>query len=294
MRFTRLKHVVQVDRSGSISAAAANLHTTQSSVTKSLAAMEQELGYALFERKARGVTPTEKGRAFLNRAAHILSDYERLIEDSREDRAAATALFRIGVCPALLQGLLNHAICTVIAQYPAVRIQLHAVSPERGIELLNRGDLDILVGPLDAIGGEAEFRYEQVAAIEAGLYVRKGHPLDGKAEVTREDIRAYPFIATDLANAYTDKVVALLKEDPAADPLRQLHIVGYYPIIAEIVQSTDAVSVISRRYAASRTFRKRFRLLDLDIFDHLEMGCAWRTHWEPSRIARQFITALKA
>ena len=100
MRFTRLKHVVEVDRNGSITAAANALNTTQSTVTKSVAAMEQELGFSLFVRKARGVVATEKGQEFLTRASRVLSDFEQLVTDVRAQQEEANTLLRIGVSPA--------------------------------------------------------------------------------------------------------------------------------------------------------------------------------------------------
>ncbi|MCA8902379.1 MAG: LysR family transcriptional regulator [Hyphomonas sp.] len=292
MRFLRLRHVVEVDRQGSITAAANALNTTQSTVTKSVAAMEQEVGYALFVRKARGVTATEKGREFLNRASRVLSDVEHLIEDSRSEKAAADSLLRIGVCPGLLQGLLNRAMCKVIQKHANTRLQLQAVSAERGVLLLQRGDVDLLVGPKEMLVRHPEFVFEATRPIEASLYVRKGHPLTKKAVVKREHLRAYPIIAPAPMNIYTDVLMGLVADQNNKDPLRQLHIVEYFPMAAQIVETTDAVSVISKDYAGTKSFRRRFDLVDLEVFELLEMGCAWHTRWLPSRSARLFVSAL--
>lgn len=292
MRFVRLKHVVEVDRCGSITAAANALNTTQSTVTKSVAAMEQELGFALFIRRSRGVVATEKGREFLNRAARLLSDYEYLVEDSRQEMAAANTLVRLGVCPALLQGLLNRPICEFVQKCPNVRIQLQAISSERGVQLLNRGDVDLLIGPVGILSQQSEFRYELMPAIKAGLYVRKDHELAKRKSVAREDIKAYPIIATDPINPYTDQLLQLLRETDVADPLRQLHIVDYYPIAAQMVLATDAVSLISTEYASSSAFREKFKLLPLDIFEPLEMACAWRSRSLPNQTVRHFVSGL--
>lgn len=293
MRFSRLKHVVEVDRYGSITAAAGALNTTQSTVTKSVAAMEQELGFSLFQRRARGVVATEKGREFLTRASRVISDYEHLVEDSRRDKTASNALLRIGVCPTLLQGLLNHAITELIQSRSNVRVQLQAVGVERGVLLLQRGDVDLLFGPTETLSRESEFKVEPVDAIEAGLYVRKHHKLAKKKKVTRDDVRGFPIIASDYLDPYTNEILQILKEKTDQDPMRQLHILEYFPIVSRVVETTDSISFISKNYASTRAFRDKFVLLNIDIFKPLAMCCAWRTRWLPSRDARLFISYLK-
>ena len=46
--------------------------------------------------------------------------------------------------------------------------------------------------------------------------------------------------------------------------------------------------------AAQQHLTAVFKLLDIDIFTTLEMGCAWRTRWLLGRAARLFVQALKA
>ena len=294
MQFTRLKHVVEVDRCGSITAAARALNTTQSTVTKSVAAMEQELSCSLFTRRARGVVTTEKGREFIDRASRVLFDYEQLVDDSRRERTAADALLRIGVSPALLQGLFNDAICRLVEARPDVRIQLHAVPSERGVRLLHRGDVDLLIGPIDTLSRENEFNVEPIPPIEAGLFVRKAHKLAKKKRVMREDIWDYPVITTDPLNPYTEELAKIRREVDATDAMRQFHIVNYFPLVSQMVRSSDAVSVIARTYAKTRAFKSKFKLLNIDIFVPLSMCCAWRSRWLPTRSARLFIAYLKA
>ena len=55
---TKLRHLIAVDRAGSFTAGAKALHITQSSLTKSVAEIERQIGYPVFERNARGVLAT--------------------------------------------------------------------------------------------------------------------------------------------------------------------------------------------------------------------------------------------
>lgn len=58
MELTVWRTFVTVCRLGSLSAAAAELHHTQSAVSRQIAGLERQLGVRLVERHARGVRPT--------------------------------------------------------------------------------------------------------------------------------------------------------------------------------------------------------------------------------------------
>src|SRR5271170_6661254 len=60
-----------VSRQGSMNRAASELHTVQSNVTARIRALEEELGIALFQRHARGVTTTAAGKRMLPLVARL-------------------------------------------------------------------------------------------------------------------------------------------------------------------------------------------------------------------------------
>jgi DNA-binding transcriptional LysR family regulator len=64
---------------GSLSSAARELHTTQPSVSKLLAQLEQQLGARLLERSTRGLTPTEQGQRFYRDAKAVLEQFDTAV-----------------------------------------------------------------------------------------------------------------------------------------------------------------------------------------------------------------------
>ncbi len=69
----QLKYAVEVEKTGSISKAAENLYMNQPNLSKSIRELEDDLGIAIFDRTAKGVVPTDKGREFLGYARSILA-----------------------------------------------------------------------------------------------------------------------------------------------------------------------------------------------------------------------------
>lgn len=74
---TRLRSVVAVCRAGSTAQAAALLPLSQSAIARSIRRLEDELGFPIFEREARGMLPTAEGRILAHRAARAVTQLEQ-------------------------------------------------------------------------------------------------------------------------------------------------------------------------------------------------------------------------
>ena len=84
MTIQQLEYILEVNRCGSIAQAAKNLFVTPSSASKSIAALEQELGFPVFERSYQGVVPTAQGRKVLENAAQMCECLRRMREGSAQ------------------------------------------------------------------------------------------------------------------------------------------------------------------------------------------------------------------
>ncbi|MBE5910212.1 LysR family transcriptional regulator [Pseudobutyrivibrio sp.] len=78
MEIKQLKYFIVAADVGSFSDAANVLYTTQSSVSKVIAALEAELDYPLFNRVSKGITLTEKGKVFYHRASSLVVEFDKL------------------------------------------------------------------------------------------------------------------------------------------------------------------------------------------------------------------------
>jgi len=85
MNLTHLRYMVEVERHGSITKAAAALYMGQPNLSKAIKELELEFGVPIFKRSAKGVVPTEKGKEFLLHAKAILLQVEKMEELTRED-----------------------------------------------------------------------------------------------------------------------------------------------------------------------------------------------------------------
>ena len=68
-------YAIEIERTGSITKAAQNLYMAQPNLSKAMKELEEQLGYAIFERIPGGMIPTEKGAAFRSSFLFYIMSY---------------------------------------------------------------------------------------------------------------------------------------------------------------------------------------------------------------------------
>jgi DNA-binding transcriptional LysR family regulator len=80
IKLQELRALMAVVETGSMRKAALVLNTTQPSVSRAIAELEETLGLPLFERDARGVEPTQYGRALLEGSVEMFDDLRQAVQ----------------------------------------------------------------------------------------------------------------------------------------------------------------------------------------------------------------------
>ena len=101
---------------GSLSAAARELHTTQPTVSKLVAALEHSVGARLLERSSTRAVPTDEGLRFLDSARRLLEDYDEAVAELGQRRREAKGLVRISAPVALGELRLNRLMLQALAR----------------------------------------------------------------------------------------------------------------------------------------------------------------------------------
>lgn len=285
----RLNHVVAVARCGSITAAAQMVGVTQSAVTRSIADLEGQIGYAIFYRTSRGTIPTERGRDFIDRASRLLEDARELLNRSGEREDPYAVVVRVGVAPASLEWLLAEPLTKLLRQHPSIRYDISSSSFESMVQQLRTGRVDVAVGFDAAFSQWSDLRRVPMGALKSTLFVRKKHPLLKLPKVALSDLAAYEFVSPSDSRPYGE-IIRSLYESQRVDWRRRLHIVDYFPMVRRIVATSNAIGVAAISAAESAAFRRDFQSLDgLDPFPTAPLCCAVRARWEPKLALRSLI-----
>jgi DNA-binding transcriptional LysR family regulator len=138
---------VRVVESGSFSVAARYLRVGQPAVSKTIAQLEERLGVKLLTRSTRGLTPTEAGQSFYERAKHVIEDAD---EAEATARGSGTSLSgRLRFCAAVTFARIHvmPKIPHFLAQHPD--LELEAILDDRHIDVVQEGiDVALRMGTL--------------------------------------------------------------------------------------------------------------------------------------------------
>jgi DNA-binding transcriptional LysR family regulator len=141
------EYLLAVAEAGTITAAAASLHVTQSALSQALAALERDFGGPLLHRTSRGVVLTAAARAALPEAQAALDAAARARRIARSVTGLDAGSVRMACAPSLMIGLLPTVLRRWHRLHPEVEIELEEhSSPQPAIEAVLSGRADLVVG----------------------------------------------------------------------------------------------------------------------------------------------------
>ncbi|PPF17302.1 MULTISPECIES: LysR family transcriptional regulator [unclassified Rathayibacter] len=134
---------VEVARLGSFTRAAEELHLAQPSLSRRIAALEQDLGSELFHRARSGSTLTPAGELLLPLARRMLADAGSVRRELAELAGLERGRVRFGATPTLCISLVAEVLHAFHSAHPAVELHLAEDGSRSLFDRLARGELDL-------------------------------------------------------------------------------------------------------------------------------------------------------
>ncbi|MCJ2036730.1 LysR family transcriptional regulator [Methylobacterium sp. J-068] len=183
-------------RHGGMTRAAEALGLGQPHVSRSIAQLEAELGFALFVRGHGSATPTPEGEAFAREVERTYAGLDHLRHAARQIRELGTGPLRIACQPSLASGLLPRAVRRLDAEHPGIRIAIHVPSPDTIWSWAASGQCDLgLARPRSGYAGATG---ESFLTVDAVCALPRQHALAAKRTIALEDLADRPLIAGGL------------------------------------------------------------------------------------------------
>ncbi|PPG34049.1 LysR family transcriptional regulator [Rathayibacter sp. AY2B9] len=139
----QLTGFVEVARLGSFTRAAEELHLAQPSLSRRIAALEQDLGSELFHRARSGSTLTPAGELLLPLARRMLADAGSVRRELAELAGLERGRVRFGATPTLCISLVAEVLHAFHSAHPAVELHLAEDGSRSLFDRLARGELDL-------------------------------------------------------------------------------------------------------------------------------------------------------
>jgi DNA-binding transcriptional LysR family regulator len=146
-RFDTILAFVRVAETGSFSEAARRLNLSKSMISRQVSALEADLGVRLLHRTTRSLSPTEAGRAYLERCQRIIADLDEANQLVSHLQAVPRGKLRVSA--PLSFGISHLAAClpAFLERYP--EIQLDMGFTDRHVDLVEEGwDVAVRIGRL--------------------------------------------------------------------------------------------------------------------------------------------------
>ncbi len=205
MELRNLRAFVEVVRQGGFTEAAKVVFTTQSTVSKSVRQLEDELGIKLLDRIGAKSTLTAAGEIVFRRAVQMLGIRADLVAELDDLQGLKRGVLRVGL-PAVGSDILFAPIfASFRSHYPGIDIQLIEGGSRELEEVLRTGQVEI-AGLLQPVPDE----FERVAVLNQPVVAvcSRAHPLAGRETIALQELSGDPFILFNSGFTLHDIVVA--------------------------------------------------------------------------------------
>lgn len=196
MEIRNLRYFLAVAREENMTRAAETLHVTQPTLSKTMKALEDELGKKLFVRHSFSISLTEEGELLRNRAEDLVTMADKIEKEflSLDELTGGELYF--GLAESYQIRHLAKEIRLLKERYPGLRYHITSGDTEQVTEKLDKGLLDFAV-ICDVPDGR---KYEYIAFPEGdiwGLILPADAALAKKESIRIEDLLGLPLFASE-------------------------------------------------------------------------------------------------
>ena len=195
MEIRALRYFLAAAREESMTRAAERLHVTQPTLSKTLKALEDELGKKLFTRHSFSISLTEEGALLRDRAEDLITMADKIEKEflSLDDITGGELYF--GLAESYQIRYLARELKTLKEQYPGLQYHITSGDTEQVTEKLDKGLLDFAV----VCDAPNENKYESIVFPEGdvwGMILPADDPLARKKEIRIDDLTGLPLFTS--------------------------------------------------------------------------------------------------
>ncbi len=217
MTLVQLRHFISLAQTGSFSKSAAAMFLTQPALSRSIQALEGELGQALFDRVGRHSELTPFGREAVERARELVLAADDLRGSGRLTGSAQEGVLRIGMGSGPGAMLMTPLLLTMAQERPRLRVDIARATTDLLLQALRARDLDALVVDVRSLRPAPDLIVQHVHAMRGAFLVRRGHPLAKKRSASGfDDLLRFPIASTPLSDEVAQTLVE--RYGPQAHP----------------------------------------------------------------------------
>jgi DNA-binding transcriptional LysR family regulator len=246
VEFRQIRYALAVAKERSFTKAAIRVNISQSAVSEQVRLLEDEIGFSLVRRTARGIELTERGRTFLYEAERVVGDVLSLSDVARRLKGAPTDTLTLGMGSGLAQLFMPRLFGDLRKTLPDVRIEILTAPTKNIFNELHEERIDAGIAiESDPERVPAGLVFDRLTEAEMVLIVHPDNPLVRSGQpVDIGRLMAEPIIMSEPTAGF-GPVVRSLFGDLGIRP-NILAIADNIETMKVIVQSGTGVAIVPR------------------------------------------------
>lgn len=249
MTLVQLRHLISLAQTGSFTRSAEALFLTQPALSRSIRALEDELGQPLFDRVGRRSVLTPFGAETLQRARQLVADADELAASGRALGDGQGGAVRIGLGAGPGAMLMTPLLRAMATAHPNVHVEVARGHTDVLVAALRARELDARVVDARALLPAPDLELTHPVEMRGAFMVREGHPLaQARGPLKFEALRGFPIASTPLSHEVARTLVE--RYGPAAHPDQCVTLrCDEIPSLLDVVRASDAVLIAIRAAA---------------------------------------------
>lgn len=209
MNIEQIEGFLSIVKHHTFSEAAEQLHISQSSLSKKIISLEEELGTEVFSRKKRQVTLTEAGNVIYQDAYNLLLLYQNIKRKAEYYSSKTENIISLSILPILNQYGLIEQLYHFQSQHPEIVLKINELEEPDISKGFSEEKISLAIVReefLDNLSGS--FERKEIAYDEFVLLVSSKHPFATRTDISFEELQTESFI---LMNQYTSVYTTFIK-----------------------------------------------------------------------------------
>jgi len=265
---------------------AEKMYLSQSTLSRQILSLEEELGCKLFERDKRNVKLTDAGRYLQEKWSALIDEFDRTVQQAKKIDQGTTGVVSISYPGSIIHNFLPEVLELFSNKLPEVKIELMEPVDKDQERLLLDYKIDISFSR-DSTQHPSLF-CEKLYTETLCLVVPKKHRLTQKNFENLRDLKDERFITSGLHhNTYFASLLRQMFNSAAIEPEIQIE-TDFGGIILNLVSQNLGVSILPMSFAKAGHTNLRF----IPLKETVDLYVHWRRN-DPNKVLEQLVIYAK-
>ncbi|MDR3296102.1 MAG: LysR family transcriptional regulator [Clostridiales Family XIII bacterium] len=291
MTINQLDYFLTLARTLNYTKASKLLHLTQPHLSKTIVALEQEIGVRLFVRNKRDVRMTPAGEVFYQETAPLFQSYNEAVTKTKEAYEGFYGMLNVGFLGTAMIHLMPKIVNRFKLDFPNISLNLLDYTYSTLQEALLEDRLDVAILPDRELNNVRGLEKKYMIADDMCVAVNQKHPFADREFVELYDFKDEGFIIMDPKVSVRDHnlVTSICLEQDFLP--RIVHESNTLSNLLMMVECGIGVSILAKHMSHFATENVKFiRILGYE--NYFKLVCAW--HKDKNPCVEQFVAVVEA